>query len=655
MKKKPGRAWPSPRGGVTLRGYPLAYLNPATLLSFAAALLLFCMGGMFLVIGQAPGWERARLSTLIAFSAACYAAVDVVFSLRGVSAEAIRITGVVNFFLAAVHCSAWVVYAFAAPTRPIATLARPLKLLVLVTLTLGALALLPSVSTTSAIRTINVPRLGIVYRQFATTPYADALSVWLLLVLCLPFSKFWAAFRRGERDAGVRVLGFAVFFACGVVEVLVTNGVISFLYLGDLGFLAMVLTLLIESLRRVMRDARELEALGRDLAQQVDSRTQERDEARDALVHAERQAALGRLAAGVGHEINNPLTYIRGNLEYLEQHLQDGAIPNDSLEVLHDALVGTKQIQRVVADLRSYALPASEKRELVELADVLEAAVKLTAPELRHVAKIELELSEVRPVLADTVRLSQVFVNLLLNAAHAVKDAKRAEPLIVVRARMNEERELVVEVVDNGVGVDDVALARLGEPYFSSRADRGGTGLGLFVARGIVSSFGGTLAFRSQLGRGTTATLSIPSADSASIRVAPRSALEQLATRASRPELGAIKRRVLLVDDDPAVARAISRLLVDMDVSIAHGGREALQQLALGDELDAVLCDVMMPGVSGQDVYDAVAATWPSLLPKLIFLTGGATIPEVAAFLRRPGIRHLSKPFDRAAFEALLG
>jgi len=477
----------------------------------------------------------------------------------------------------------------------------------------------------------------------------------LLLVLSLPFSKFWSAYRRGERDAGVRVLGFAVFFACGIVEVLVTNGLISFLYLGDVGFLAMVLTLLIESLRRVMRDARELEALGRDLARQVDSRTQERDEARDALVHAERQAALGRLAAGVGHEINNPLTYIRGNLEYLEQHLQGGAIPADSLEVLQDALVGTKQIQRVVADLRSYALPASEKHELIELCDVLEAAVKLTAPELRHVAKIQLELPEVRPVLADSVRLSQVFVNLLLNAAHAVKDAKRSEPLIVVRARENEQRELVVDVEDNGVGVAPAALARLGEPYFSSRADRGGTGLGLFVAQGIVSSFGGSLVFRSELGRGTTVTLTIPSADSASMKVAPPSAVQQLAARGSRPELDATKRRVLLVDDDPAVARAISRLLFDMEVSIANGGKEALQQLAHATELDVVLCDVMMPGISGQDVYEAVAVTWPALLPKLIFLTGGATIPEVAAFLRRPGIRYLNKPFDREAFEALLG
>jgi signal transduction histidine kinase len=618
-------------------------------------LLLFCMGGMFLVIGRAPGWERSRLSTLIAFSAALYAAVDIVFSLRGLNPEVIRLTGVVNFFLAAVHCSAWVVYAFAAPTRPFATLARSLRVVVIVTLALGLLALLPGVATTDQIRTIEVQRLGVVYRQFATTPYADGLSLWLLLVLCLPFAKFWAAYRRGERDAGVRVLGFAVFFACGIVEVLVTNGVISFLYLGDLGFLAMVLTLLTESLRRVMRDARELEALGRDLARQVDSRTQERDEARDALVHAERQAALGRLAAGVGHEINNPLTYIRGNLEYLEQHLQGGAIPSDSVEVLHDALVGTKQIQRVVADLRSYALPASEKRELIELKDVLEAAVKLTAPELRHVAQIQLQLPPVRPVLADAVRLSQVFVNLLLNAAHAIKDAKRSEPLIRVRAHENERGELVVAVEDNGVGVAPAALARLGEPYFSSRADRGGTGLGLFVARGIVSAFGGSLVFHSELGQGTTATLTMPSADSVSARLTPPSALEQLATRSSRPELGALRRRVLLVDDDPAVARAISRLLVDMDVSVAKGGKEALQQLALGTDLDAVLCDVMMPGVSGPDVYEAVAATWPALLPKLIFLTGGTTVPEVAAFLGRPGVRHLSKPFDREAFEALLG
>ncbi len=627
-------------------------MNPATFLSFAAALLLFCMGGMFLIMGRAPGWERARLSTLIAFSAALYASIDVVFSVEGLSADVIRHVGVLNFFLAAVHCAAWLVFAFAAPTRPLVSLPRPIKLLALVTVTLGLVATVPSVSTHPELRTISVPWLGVVYRQAHTTLFADALSGWFLVMLCLPFAKFWAAYRRGERDAGVRVLGFAVCFACAVVEVLVTNGTLSFLYLGDVGFLAMVLTLLSESMRRFTRDARELEALGRDLARQVDSRTQERDEARDALVHAERQAALGRLAAGVGHEINNPLTYVRGNLEYMEQHVREGALPSDSLEVLHDALVGTKQIQRVVADLRSYALPTSEKRELLTLSDVLDAALKLTSTELRHVAPIDLKLAELKPVLADGVRLRQVFVNLLLNAAHAIKDAKRAEPLIQVRARLNDAQELIVEVEDNGVGVEAAALARLGEPYFSSRADRGGTGLGLFVAKGIVSSLGGSLVFRSEHGRGTTATLTLPSANRAPSLLPPPSALTQLPARSWSETT---QRRVLLVDDDPAVARAIRRQLRDMDVSIANGGEEALQLLKTGAEPDAVLCDVMMQGISGQDVYEAVAATRPSLLPKLIFLTGGATIPEVAAFLRRSGVRHLSKPFDRAAFEALLG
>jgi signal transduction histidine kinase/CheY-like chemotaxis protein len=610
------------------------------------------MGGMFVVVARAPGWQRARLFALIAFSAAFYAAIDVLFSLPWLDPETVRHAGVLNFFLASVHCSAWVVVTFSSAERPWGDLPRRLKLLVSAAVFLGALALIPGVATSPGFMVIRVPSLGVVYRQAHTTLYADLLAAGMLVLLTLPFARFVRDLRRGEPDALVRVAGFSVFFACCVGETLVANGLIQFIYLGDVGFLAIVLTLLVETLRRVMRDARALELLGQDLKQQVSRRTFERDEAREALAVAERHAALGQLAAGVGHEINNPLTYIRANLEHLKAAVQGGSPPADTLELLDDALVGTKQIQRVVADLRSYALPSVEQRQALELGEVFESALKLVSHEVGPGTTVIWERSRTHPVLADPVRLRQVLVNLLLNAALAVRDAKRAEPRLTLRTGMNAA-EVYAEIEDNGVGIPTSALGRLGEPYFSTRLERGGTGLGLFVARGIVDALGGRLEFESSVGRGTTARVVLP-AEGQPALVRPGSGpTEQVLESSAQPRRDE-RWRVLVVDDDPAVARAIARQLTGLDVTIAPNGRAAVQRLFHGEPVDLVLCDVMMPGGSGQDVYDAVAEQVPELLRKLVFITGGATVPEVATFLRRDGVRHLPKPFERAAFDSLL-
>lgn len=628
-------------------------MNLATLISFTASLLLFCMGGMFVVVARAPGWQRARLFTLIAFSAALYAAVDVMFSLPWLDPELVRGTGVLNFFLASVHCSAWVLVAFSSPERPWGDLPRRLKLVVSLAVLLGAIALIPGVATTPGFMEVRVPWLGVAYRQAHTSLYADVLAAGMLVLLTLPFARFIRDWRRGEPDALVRVIGFSVFFVCGVGEALVGSGLVQFIYLGDLGFLAIVLTLLVETLRRVMRDARALELLGQDLAQQVSRRTFERDEARDALAVAERHAALGQLAAGVGHEINNPLTYIRANLEHLKAAVQAGSPPADTLELLQDALVGTKQIQRVVADLRSYSLPSVEQRQRLELGEVFATALKLVSHEVGPGTAVIWERSRTEPVLADPVRLRQVLVNLLLNAAIAVRDANRGEPRLTLRTGINGAGEVYAEIEDNGVGIPTSALGRLGEPYFSTRLERGGTGLGLFVARGIVDALGGRLEFESSVGRGTTARVVLPAEGQPAVARPGSGPTEQVPESAAQPRR-AERWRILVVDDDPAVARAIARQLTGMDVSIAPNGRAAVQRLFHGEPVDLVLCDVMMPGGSGQDVYDAVAEQVPELLRKLVFVTGGATVPEVATFLRRDGVRHLPKPFEREAFDRLL-
>jgi signal transduction histidine kinase/ActR/RegA family two-component response regulator len=629
-------------------------VNLGTLLSFSALLLQVWMGVFFFVVARAPGWSRARLYTLVAFTAACYSAVDMLFSIEGLPMTTVTLIGDLNFLFAALHVSAWVVLSEADPNRPLETLSTPYRILISITILLGLGGVIPGVAMISDHILVEVRSLGVTYRQPKTTLYGDLTMAWFMLTLCIPFRRFVGDWRRRQPHARIRVLGFAVYFACAIDELLVTAGTIEFLYLADLGLLGIVVTLLIETLQKVLNDAVALKEASQRLQLEVSDRTFERDEAREALIVAERHVALGQLAAGVGHEINNPLTYVRGNLEHVCAALKERTANPEDLQLLQEALDGTQQIQRVVADLRAYVLPGVEPRGPVNVREELEAALKLATAKIGIGTRITREYAEHGLVLGGAHRLRQVFLNLILNAGQAIQDGRPNEPRLHVRIWTSAPLELTLEVTDNGRGITEGDLARLGEPYFSTRTDRGGTGLGLFVTRGILESLGGRLEFESQPGQGTTARVVLPTLQGQGASSLPppasdgqRTSSLSLAARAHVP-------RVLVVDDDPSVARAIARQLRGAEVTIAHSGRVAIERMLGGDPFDLMLCDVMMPSESGRDVYEAIAATRPDLLDRLVFVTGGATIPQIAEFLAQDGVRYLTKPVQSTALEGLL-
>ncbi|MCX5745276.1 MAG: response regulator [Proteobacteria bacterium] len=637
--------------------YPVT-TNFATLVSLSASLLLVGMGVIFLALANSPGWRRARVFVVIAFSAAAYAAVNVMFSQPKLDEGTARIIGLANYLLAAIHVSAWIASACSTPEHPFRDLSRRLRWIVGITLGLGVLALVPGVATTAVMGKVEVPWLGVVYRQAVVTPFGDALSIWLIGVLAIPFARFIRGARRHEPGAGVRVVAFAIFYVCAIVEVLVTNGVIEFLYTADLGFLAIVASLVVDTVRRVTSDAQALELLSRDLASQVDARTLERNEAVTALQHAERLAALGRLAGGIGHEINNPLTYVRANLELLGEMVGEvvGATgAAEAVALIDESLGGVDRIARVIRDLRAYARPGTEPRELVSVHEVLRSAMQLANHEQHLTVATAFATDDERGMVSvDAGRLSQVFFHLLVNAGHAVREASRAEPRIVARTRL-DDGWVIVEIEDNGVGVSEEMLGRLGEPYFTTRAEHGGVGLGLFVSRGVLASFGGVLELESTPSVGTIARVRLPVTRAPTQTRSPSlPAREPAPAVPTLPSVRTGRRRALIVDDEPAVARVIARLMRDFDVTIASDGLEALRLIEHDQGWDVVLCDVMMPRMTGVELYERLRQSAPMQLERFVFVTGGATIPEVASFLDQENVRHLVKPFDRVALQTVL-
>jgi PAS domain S-box-containing protein len=372
----------------------------------------------------------------------------------------------------------------------------------------------------------------------------------------------------------------------------------------------------------------------------------ERRRLRAKLLVSERMASLGTLAAGIAHEINNPLAFVSGNLEALSEILQpagpyagpEAAQHAEVVAALGDARDGAERVRKIVHGLRMFSRSEEEKPVALALSDVLEAAIRLTGNEIRHRGQLVRELGPAPPVLADDSRLTQVFINLLVNAAHAIPEGRSDEHRITVRTRTDDQGRAVVEIADTGVGMTPEVQARVFDPFFTTKDVGGGTGLGLSICHGIVTGLGGQIAIDSAPARGTTVRVVLPAAASV-----PASAPAKPEAASSAP---ARKRhRVMLVDDEPQVAQTVERLLRrDHDVTVALCGKEAIAHIASGSEFDVIVSDVMMPNMTGIELLEELRRIAPAQAARLIFLSGGAFTAQARDQLAQLGVLQLEKP-----------
>jgi signal transduction histidine kinase/CheY-like chemotaxis protein len=626
-------------------------VNAAVAIPLIAATVNITSGIVHIAISRAPGWRVARASAAIALTGGLYCLTAIPFGFDGLADASYLATARATYVAAVLHAIAWVVYAFGGPDGSPGALSRQVRWFVAAFLALTAVVTVTGLHLRNEVTTVSVAWAGVRYHYPVATVAGDLFGLTVPGTFCLVLWRLVGRFRAGDRELRWHLAGFAVFLACAVDEVLVANRVIVFVSLADFGVVAIVLPLTIALVRRVIADARRLTELSTELEDEVRQRTAERDRAETALVESERLAALGRLAAGVGHEINNPLTYVQLAIEDVRHHAEEAGLPQSVREAVANAEDGARRIQKVVEGLRSYSR-RQEDLEALDLRDVARAALKVAWPQLRHVAHVETELDEAPAVLGDESRLVQALVNLLANAAQAM--GGRRDGRIVVRTGAGGDGGAALAVHDNGPGIPAEHLARVSEPYFTTRAGAGGLGLGLFVTRGIVDAHGGQLLFDSAPGRGTTATIVLPAV------TAPRAAASgddtvRPAPAESQPfELIQSRGRILLVDDEPLVVRMLSAALGrSWDVTTAASAGEALELLGR-QAFDAVVCDLMMPGMSGIELSEEVSRLRPPLRERMLFLTGGAVGPAAEEFLARPDVRYLTKPVPLPALNAAL-
>jgi len=616
-------------------------MNAATLLTLTACALEVVMGSLALAFAGADGWRHFRAFSLIAFSAAAYSLGNSVFASADPPLGLVELAGRANLALACLHCAAWIVYVRRQYGERVG---RRESYAIGALGVIAAIGLVPGWVMGAVMTVQRVEWAGVTYHVPEATPLGMVFMLivpWFLGIPALTYAR--KAWRRTP-GARVHVVAFSILFLTMLNESLVGAGVLDNLYLIDLGFLAAVLSVCGEMTFRVTSDARRLRQLSENLAREVDERTRELMLARDNLVRSERLAGLGRLSASIGHEINNPLSYVIGNLNYVCDELADEqSVRQDALieSAVRDALGGAERIRRIVSELRAFNLSAErDGRRAVDVAEALEAATQLARGEIRHRARLDKRYGAVPKVLADPSKLTQVFVNVLVNAAQAIPDERMAsgEAWITLTTRVLSDGRVAVEISDTGVGIEEDVKERLFEPFFTTKADDRGTGLGLFVSLGIVTGFGGSIEVDSRIGQGTTIRILLPASHGAEARLEPPPPRSIRALR---------KRRLLIVDDDVLVARTLARQLSGHQVEVVLSGQAALDRLASsGNAFDLVLCDLMMPDLTGMDVFEVVEAKYPHLAERFVFVSGGGVTERSRRFLEQHAERVLPKPID---------
>jgi signal transduction histidine kinase len=367
---------------------------------------------------------------------------------------------------------------------------------------------------------------------------------------------------------------------------------------------------------------------------------------RTRLLQADRLSAVGRLAAGIAHEVSNPAAFVRANQDLLKARLDAALLALEVLpgvterdaaptplaqalgrirgdlaaagRIADDASQGIARICSVVSDLRAYArLEAGEPAE-VRPNEVITDVCRLASGLVRHKARLVQELEDVPPLALVPGRLDQVLMNLLVNAAHAIREGAPERESIVVSSRAAGGGVLIA-VEDSGVGMTEEEQQRAFEPLFTRKPRGEGMGLGLSICADIVGAQGGTIRCSSQLGKGSRFEVWLPAGPITLRAPAPDTSAPPKSSPTHRA-------RILLVDDEPNILQTYAILLEsEFDVVTATNGAEALARADAEPGVDLVICDIMMPDMDAASVLEELRRRQPQLVSRFVLHTGGAT------------------------------
>jgi signal transduction histidine kinase/CheY-like chemotaxis protein len=604
-------------------------VNPWIFVISAAVTLNLVVAGLALGVSSAPGWRDQRGLFVIATASALFSLADMHTCIHPLPVAWRQASAGLTQSFATIMIAGWTVYAARVRGRQLDRVDRGLLFVLVLT---GLVAAVPGVSFSA--NTFSRSVAGMIF--WDVVPRAVGHAAFLVLIACLI-----VLLRRTVRDyrselpyARYHLVALLLCGLAGFHDVLISLRLLNTMYLAEVGFVAAVFTLALGLSRRFLAAAGELEALTKSLEARVAERTRELEQTHAALAKAERLGAVGQLAAGVAHEINNPASAIQANLDYLKRSWPERLDDPELRAAITDATASIRRITRIVRqllDLSRTAVTEVPASAVARLGDVVAASVETARATCEASARIDVSVPEGLSVRAERYLLEQVLTNLIVNAVQAAKPGQMAEVRVEAVASGDLTR---VQVSDRGVGMAEELLRRIGEPFFSTKPAGQGTGLGLAVSFSLVKNLNGSLAFDSAPDTGTKATLTLQSA--------PDSVSETSSIRVSTSG----SQTLLLIDDDAVVLRSLARTLAPLfQVSTAQTIEEAKRLIALR-EYDLIVCDVMMPDGGAPVLFAWLTAERPEQARITIFLTGGASSQAARDFLARSTRPVLTKPFS---------
>jgi signal transduction histidine kinase/CheY-like chemotaxis protein len=392
--------------------------------------------------------------------------------------------------------------------------------------------------------------------------------------------------------------------------------------------------------------------------ERADLQAAERGEMHSRLLLADRLVTVGTLAAGTAHEVNNPLAYVLANLAFALEELQwmsdeCAGLPGASalatrisevLEALTQAREGAERVRNIVRDLRTFARPDDDVRAYVDLNKILEVASGMAFEQIRTRARLTTQLGEIPAVEANRLRLTHVFVNLLLNAVEAVPEGNPSANEIRISTWADRAGRVVAEVRDTGVGIPPEIRGRIFDPFFTTKPIGVGTGLGLSICHGTVASLGGVIEVDSTVGKGSAFRV-----------ILPASGAEVLEESVVAPwVVGEVRMaRILIVDPDPKIGEAVRRILSrEHDVIAVQTASEALESVGGGERFDVIFCDLALSEPSALELHGHLGERVPDQAARMVFLTPGTLTEGTRAFLDALPNRRIEKPFQPESLRA---
>ncbi len=361
------------------------------------------------------------------------------------------------------------------------------------------------------------------------------------------------------------------------------------------------------------------------------------------LMHTDRMATVGALAAGMAHEINNPLTHLIGGLEQVQRLLATDAplTPKESSilkDKVHLLLKSSLRISEIVKDLNLFSRNDHEDLEPVDVRHAIETIFPFVQIEIKNRARLITDFDEVPFCIANEGRLGQVFLNLIVNALQAMPAETADQNTLYLSIKSRDSKTVEIEVRDNGVGIAPENLKKIFQPFFTTKPIGTGTGLGLSICFNLIQKFKGEIQVHSQLNVGTSFKVLLPAALPSEAR----------SHTSATPKRNLSRKVILIVDDEEEIRDLIaSEFENEHEVLTAKNGFSALEILnSRASDVHLILCDLIMPGLSGTELFAKSVSTWPEISQKFLFLTGGAINPEAQTFIQQRPKQVLLKPFS---------